>query len=289
MKKKKKEKEKEALHHLFKIADADNSGVIDPSEVSGILKQLGWNVNVHLAIKLTEKIGVVSNEKGTFLLNEEEFVHAMASGKILRQLNKLNIKRRGKSMMNKGGRSSSFIKNSDAVVQKEEKQKKEKKTKEKTKEKTILVEKSTDENDENNVQVSSSDMGQSLGSRNKLVMWTLRHLAVSRTLSGATQLLLLAHTPVSRKVFQYFHFNDIEGKKFLRADYNMIAWSNEYQHFLPIVISVMFGFTVALPATISFYLCRHKNELYSTSVYQTIGWLYDAFVRGAEFWQVHGK
>ena len=49
----------------------------------------------------------------------------------------------------------------------------------------------------------------------------------------------------------------------------------------------MITFTVALPATISFYLLRHRQRLYTTSVFQTIGWLYDAYVRGAEFWQVH--
>jgi hypothetical protein len=41
-----------------------------------------------------------------------------------------------------------------------------------------------------------------------------------------------------------------------------------------------------LPGVISFYLWRHRKELYSTSVYQTIGWLYESYVRGAEFWQV---
>ena len=38
---------------------------------------------------------------------------------------------------------------------------------------------------------------------------------------------------------------------------------------------------------ISCYLYIHRTELYSTSIFQTVGWLYDPFVRGAEFWQVH--
>ena len=50
-------------------------------------------------------------------------------------------------------------------------------------------------------QVPAAQAGQvdSLSSRNKLVQWVLRRKAVSNALSGATQLLLLAHTPVSRK------------------------------------------------------------------------------------------
>ena len=49
----------------------------------------------------------------------------------------------------------------------------------------------------------------------------------------------------------------------------------------------MIGFTVALPFVISFYLYNHRHNLYSTKIHQRMGWLYDDYVRGAEFWQVH--
>ena len=39
---------------------------------------------------------------------------------------------------------------------------------------------------------------------------------------------------------------------------------------------------------ISCYFWYNRKDLYSTTIiFQTIGWLYDPFVRGAEFWQVH--
>ena len=88
-------------------------------------------------------------------------------------------------------------------------------------------------------------------------------------------------------IFQFFHFNNIEGIQFVRADYSLIAWSADYIAILPFVMTVLFCFTIALPTIISFYLWRRRKELYTTVVYQTIGWLYDAFVRGSEFWQVH--
>ena len=50
---------------------------------------------------------------------------------------------------------------------------------------------------------------------------------------------------------------------------------------------VLIGFTIALPAVILVYLFNHRNDLYTTKTYQIIGWLYEPFVRGAEFWQVH--
>ena len=126
-----------------------------------------------------------------------------------------------------------------------------------------------------------------LNNSNKLVQWTLRSALVSNSLSGATQLLLLAHTPVSRKVFQYFHCHDIAGLSLLRADYDIDCSSDEYYSFMIFVLLVLLLFTVALPVVISFYLFRHRKELYSTKTYQRMGWLYDPYVRGAEFWQVH--
>lgn len=95
------------------------------------------------------------------------------------------------------------------------------------------------------------------------------------------------HTPVSRKVFQYFHCHNIAGKKLLRADYDIKCTSTEYYAFLPLVLAVLLSYTIALPLVISSYLYRHRNKLYTTETHQRIGWLYDPFVRGAEFWQVH--
>merc|ERR1711865_1182800 len=60
-----------------------------------------------------------------------------------------------------------------------------------------------------------------LHNKDHLVKWVLKKGIVSRTMAGATSLLLLAHTPVSRKVFQYFHCSEMGGKSFMRADYSI--------------------------------------------------------------------
>ena len=77
------------------------------------------------------------------------------------------------------------------------------------------------------------------------------------------------------------------GRLFLRADYRIHCYADEWNMFLPVVLLVLFGFTVALPVSISIYLYRNRDELYSTRVFQTVGFLYTAFNRGAEFWQLH--
>jgi len=126
-----------------------------------------------------------------------------------------------------------------------------------------------------------------LSSRDQLIKWTLLKNLVADSLSGATQLLMLAHTPVSRKVFQYFDCNNLAGKLLLRADYDIECWTAAHTSFMPAVLIVLIGYVIALPGFISCYLWYNRKDLYSTTISQTIGWLYDPFVRGAEFWQVH--
>jgi hypothetical protein len=142
-------KEEEALHLLFQLADFDHSDHIDPSELMGILRQLGWKMDVKVARQLCEKIGAVTDEHGHLTLTEEIFLNAMIDNTIAREL---------ESMTGVLARSKSYAKKS--------------KKKGKTEAATTL----TDSKD--------------------LVKWTLRRNIVSNSLSGATQLLLLAHTPV---------------------------------------------------------------------------------------------
>ena len=133
--------------------------------------------------------------------------------------------------------------------------------------------------------IKNKNKNQALVSKMKLITWTERRNIISSSLSGATQLLLLAHTPVSRKVFQFFQCSDVGGEWLLMADYEINCKSDTYIMFMPLVLSVLILFTIALPATLTFYLVHHRNDLYTAEVQATIGWLYAPFVRGAEFWQ----
>ena len=219
-------KEEEALHLLFQLADSDHSDHIDPSELMGILRQLGWKMDLKTSMRLCEKIGAFADEHGHLTLTEEIFLNAMIDNTIAREL---------ESMTGVLARSKSYAKKS--------------KKKGKAEASTTTL---TDSKD--------------------LVKWTLRRNIVSNSLSGATQLLLLAHTPVSRKVFQFFHCNNIAGKVLLIADYDIDCLSNSYYSFMPVVLVVLGIYTAALPTVILFYLFKHRNELYATSVYQRIGW-----------------
>ena len=57
--------------------------------------------------------------------------------------------------------------------------------------------------------------------------------------------------------------------------------------FSPIVLIVLIGFTITLPLSIIVYLFVNRGELYSTAVYQRVGFLYDPYNRSAPWWAIH--
>ena len=144
--------EHEALHALFHLADSDHSGEIDPSELAGILKALGRTVTIKTAHLLVEKIDQVPNAHGVFLLNEEQFLDAMLTGLMQRELDLLDLLVMGRPTPTK--RHSMLGGNASA---KEVKRKRSK---------TGLFDK------------------------HELVKWVLRKNIVANALSGATQLLV---------------------------------------------------------------------------------------------------
>jgi hypothetical protein len=77
------------------------------------------------------------------------------------------------------------------------------------------------------------------------------------------------------------------GRLFLRADYRIVCYAEGWNAFTPVVLLILFGFTAALPTSIGFYLWKNRAELYSTRVYQKVGFLYAPYQKGAEFWQLH--
>ena len=169
---------KEALHLLFRIADSDNSGVIDPAELKAILKQLGWkNVPMALAAEVSQLVGATMNQSGLYVLSESAFVASMTSGSMSRILLAHN-----------------------SVQQR-------------TQSHSIKAEDAAEQGKARGKRAAARELGEDrsiLGSTDSLVKWTLKRKLVANALSSATQFLLLAHTPVSRKVFQVsMHSNGV--------------------------------------------------------------------------------
>ena len=177
----------EALHVLFQLADKDNSGHVDPTELSAILKQLGWPTKLEASREIMEgTIGVLADKNGLLhSLPEDAFVSAMTSGRMIDDLSRRNVSRR--------------------------------------RTRSVLVKKKSLINPLGATQTVHETRA-TLDTEDRLVEWTVRRQHAAAAFSGAVQLLLLAHTPVSRKVFQWFHCNDIAGRIFLRADVSIIVF-----------------------------------------------------------------
>jgi len=244
----------EAFQMLFHMADKDHSQAIDASELVNILQQLGWKISMETGLMLVEVHGGKPDEHGAPQLTEMQFLEAMVSGSLNCMLddidgNTSSIRVLGPSLQKIHGKWTISSKRQAAHKL--------------AKKRGMLTD------------------------GKQLVKWIRQKNIVANSLSGATQLLLLAHTPVSRKVFQFFHCNELAGRRLLRADYSIDCTSDEYFAFMPVILIVLATYIIALPGSILIYLWWNRMDLYSTMVFQKMGWLYESYVRGAEFWHVH--
>ena len=103
----------------------------------------------------------------------------------------------------------------------------------------------------------------------------------------ATHLLLLAHSPVSKKVFVYFLCRNVGGQWYIRSDYSIQCYESEWLAFQPFVMLVLGTFTIGFPLLLSIMFFRFRNKLYKREIYAKMGFLYERYVRGSEWWEIH--
>jgi len=233
------------------------------------MRQLGWKISLDASIELCKAMGVKANHRGALVVSEKLFLDIVGSQKLSMLVANMQEERRTAP----DGNAYTYEEFVDFYGGENEWHNAPK-LKLKGKHRIRRRNSSTNKN-----------KNHGLVDKMKLITWTERRNIISSSLSGATQLLLLAHTPVSRKVFQFFQCSDIGGEWLLMADYEINCTSDTYKTFMTFVLLVLILFTIALPATLTFYLVHHRNDLYTAEVQATIGWLYAPFVRGAEFWQ----
>ena len=99
--------------------------------------------------------------------------------------------------------------------------------------------------------------------------------------------LLLVHAPISQRFFYYFAFDNVQGKKYLQADYSFQYDGEDWQAFLPVVVLLGMCFVAALPLTIGALLWWNRHHLNSPHTKRKLGFLYRPFAQGAEFWELH--
>ena len=101
---------------------------------------------------------------------------------------------------------------------------------------------------------------------------------LANVMSSIIQLFLMIHTPIAMKAFQYFDCHDLgEDKRKLRADYELDCDSPEYDEYLPVAYTLLFGFALSLPLFVGWILFSHRHSLDSPSTRASIGFLYSRF------------
>ena len=267
--------EEEALHLLFKLSDSDNSGHVEPIELCGILENLGWEVEVDVALliihALTSKAGTYkrTTKKGNACLHEAMFIESLMTGSMETLLHQNNVQRKDKTEVSFAAARQDQREDSIVDMQKQQSQ------------------------------IGSGDVGRSssikkrkrrllrkstLSNRSKLITWTLQWKVMASALAGTFQFLLLMHTPVSRKAFQFLDCIDIEDQWFLRVDYT-IRCEAEWYAFLPFVWIVIVLFAIGLPGFLIGLLFLKRHTLHSTSTYRMWGWLYNTYQNSSFWWE----
>jgi Ca2+-binding EF-hand superfamily protein len=119
-----------------------------------------------------------------------------------------------------------------------------------------------------------------------ITKWQRKHAITSNHLSTCVQALLLLHSPVSQKAFLYFAVHRLGHRRLLKSDYTVELGSNGWLLFLPLVIVILAGFTIALPIVLSSILFCNRKNLNAPNTRSTIGWLYNRYNHGVEFWEI---
>jgi hypothetical protein len=102
------------------------------------------------------------------------------------------------------------------------------------------------------------------------------------------QILLIFHSPISAKAFYYFDCHRLaKNTSFLRHDYNVECWAEKWVAFLPFALVLLIGFAVAVPFLLGLVLWSKRATLHTPAVRQNLGFLYNRYQKGAEFWEVH--
>jgi CRP-like cAMP-binding protein len=109
----------------------------------------------------------------------------------------------------------------------------------------------------------------------------------SQIFSTAFQLLGLIHAPVSSKLFNYFDCHNISGRSFLREDYSLECDTGRHETFKIVVYMFLIGFTFGLPLGLGVILVRNRKTLRTPKVMEKYGFLYNTYIPGAEYWDIH--
>jgi len=119
-----------------------------------------------------------------------------------------------------------------------------------------------------------------------VIRFVLKRNLAATWISVAVQILFLVHAPVSARAFVYFDCAKLGPKHyFLRADYKLGCYEEGWYGFLAVTLLLLCGFALAVPFVLVLFMHRHRHDLHSPSTRQRIGFLMAAY-RKEVYWYV---
>ena len=124
-------------------------------------------------------------------------------------------------------------------------------------------------------------------SREAILISIMRRNMFASSFMVAIHLLLVTHAPISKKVFMFYLCRNVAGKHYMHADYAIQCYDSDWNAFHPVVAVVLLLFTVGFPLVLCIALCWNQKRLYHRLFYAKMGFLYERYVRGVEWWEIH--
>merc|ERR1711871_1021371 len=181
---------------MFSLMDADKSGKIDSNELTHLLSLAGFpNVTEDMAVKVIYDLNN-STFQGCTELAKSTFVESMVSGRMARVAS---------------------IHLEDGNMERTNNPKMGEKTQRRKSRRRL------------------SRANSILHNEDKLITWACNEKHMSTSFSMMLQILVVIHTPISRKVFQYFVCHRLGDTIYLLTDFRVVCGSSRYYAFLPLV------------------------------------------------------
>ncbi len=110
--------------------------------------------------------------------------------------------------------------------------------------------------------------------------------AISSWVSGGAQTLLMFHAPISMRAFLYFDCTKLGKHRFLRADYSIECFEQDWNAFLPLALILLITFALGIPLVLGGYMLYHRRSLRSPAMRRFLGFIMARYRPGVEWWEI---
>ena len=109
----------------------------------------------------------------------------------------------------------------------------------------------------------------------------------TRTISLIGEVMFVIHSPVSNVAFQWNSLQLIGDRHFLKADPGIQHGTEEWSGKLWLSLFILLFFTFGFPLMLILLLAKYRKTLWTIETKGRLGWMYDRYNFGAEWWGLH--